>query len=100
MIGGLFLQFLDHDKLNTELCDAPLDTPLFASDSVKNEMEACQLSVGFSAKGSMLSLLEQSLYLGRQNDWCSDVDTELSEQTSDLSRKQEYDSLCLILGQT
>ena len=40
MIGGLFLQFLDRDKLNIELCDAPPDTPLFASDSVQNEIEA------------------------------------------------------------
>ena len=63
MIGGLFLQFLDHDKLNIELCDAPPDMPLFASDLVQNEMEACQLSVGLSSKGSTLSLLEQSLYL-------------------------------------
>ena len=63
MISGLFLQFLDHDELNIELCDAPGDTPLFASDSIQNDTEACQLSIGFSAKGSMLSLLEQSLYL-------------------------------------
>ena len=43
MIGGLFLQFLDRDKLNIELCDAPPDTPLFVSDSVQNEIEACQI---------------------------------------------------------
>ena len=43
MIGGLFLQFLGSDKLNIELCDAPRDTPLFASDSVQNEIEACQI---------------------------------------------------------
>ena len=43
MIGGLFLQFLDRDKLNIELCDAPPDTPLFVSDSVQNEIEAGQI---------------------------------------------------------
>ena len=43
MIGGLFLQFLDRDILNIELCDAPPDTPLFASDSVQNEIEAEQI---------------------------------------------------------
>ena len=62
MIGGLFLQFLDRDKLNIELCDTPPDTLLFASDSVQNEIEAGQI-ICFSAKGSMASLLEQSLYL-------------------------------------
>ena len=40
MIGGLLLQFLDRDELNIELCDAPPDTPLFASNSVQ---EACQI---------------------------------------------------------
>ena len=43
MVGGLFLQFLDHGKLNIESCDAPPDTPLFASDLVQNEIEACQI---------------------------------------------------------
>ena len=43
MISGLFLQFLDRDELNIELCDAPSDTPLFASDSVQNEIETGQI---------------------------------------------------------
>ena len=47
MIGGPFLQFLDRDKLNIELCDAPPDTPLFASDVVQNEMEAGQIIYWF-----------------------------------------------------
>ena len=36
MIDGRFLQFLDRD----EFCDAPPDTPLLASNSVQNEIEA------------------------------------------------------------
>ena len=43
MIGGLFLQFLDRDKLDIKLCDAPPDMPLFAFDSVQNEIDACQI---------------------------------------------------------
>ena len=58
MIGGRFLQFLDLD----ELCDAPPDTPLFASNSFQNEIRA-RLSIGFSAKGSMVSMAERSLSL-------------------------------------
>ena len=58
MIGGRFLQFLDHD----ELCDAPLETPLFASNSVENEIEA-RLSFGFFAKCSIVSMPERSLPL-------------------------------------
>ena len=44
------------------MCDAPPDTPLFASNSVQNEIEA-RLSIGFSAKGSIVSLVERSLSL-------------------------------------
>ena len=58
IIGERFLQFLDR----YELCDAPPDTPLFASNSVQNEVEA-RLSIGFSAKGSIVSMLERSLSL-------------------------------------
>ena len=42
---GKFLQFLDRD----ELCHARPDTPLFAFNSVQNQVEA-RLSIGFSAK--------------------------------------------------
>ena len=58
MIGGRFLQFVGRD----ELCDAPPDMPLFASNSVQNEIEA-RLSISFSAKGSIVSLTERSLSL-------------------------------------
>ena len=58
MIGGRFLQFLDCD----ELCDAPPDTPLFASNLVQNEIEA-RLSIGFSVKGSIVSMPERNLSL-------------------------------------
>ena len=58
MIGGRFLQFLDCDELG----DAPPDTPLFASNSVQNEIEA-RLSIGFSAKGSIFRVPERSLSL-------------------------------------
>ena len=36
---------------------------LLASNSVQNEIEASQIICSLSAKGSMLSLLEQTLYL-------------------------------------
>ena len=58
MIGGRFLQFFDRD----ELCDAPPDTPLFASISVKNALET-KLSIGFSTEGSIVSMPERSLSL-------------------------------------
>ena len=50
MIGGLFLQFLERDKLNIDFCDALPDNPLLASDLVQNEIEEGQI-ICFSVKG-------------------------------------------------
>ena len=52
MISGLFPKFLDHDKLNIELCDAPSDTPLLTSDSVQKEIKACQIICGLHVKSA------------------------------------------------
>ena len=56
MIGGRFQQFLDRDELSETRLYSPLAL------SVHNEMEA-RLSIGFSAKGYTVSLLERSLSL-------------------------------------
>ena len=61
MIGGLFLQFLDRDELNIDLCDVPTHASVRLWLGTKwNRGRPDYL---FFAEGSTLSLLEQSLYL-------------------------------------
>ena len=82
MIGGRFLQFLDRDKL----CDTPPDTPLLASNPVQDEVEA-RLSIGFSAKGSIVSMPEQSLSLvawKKQASPCSRISPPCQPQDSKI----------------